>query len=180
MVPAQGYRRTFIALGSNLGDRIANCLQAVELISHTDCTEVVRLSSPYVTEPVEMVSKNSFINAVVEIMTCLSPVTLLETLLDIEKKMGRDRSKGPDRTMDLDILCMEGVIMADEWRMSRLTLPHPAIRQRAFVLLPWAEIAPDLLVAPWNKTVRQMLESLPSMYPVLKKTDWDTSKEARL
>ena len=177
MPPGGNRRRTFIALGSNLGDRIANCLEAVRRISETGDVETIRLSSPYETEPAGIVSDKLFINAVLEVRTSLDPEVLLDLLLKIEQQMGRDRAAGPDRTIDLDILFMEGIITASgHTKAGKVDLPHPGAGERAFVLMPWAELAPDLVIEPWKKTVRQMLGGLPSMHPVLRRVSWEPER----
>ncbi len=173
MAQGQRFRRAFIALGSNLGDRIANCLKAKDMLSKTPGIETVRSSSPYITEPVDMESDNTFINAVLEVRTCLEPETLLDSLLDIERMMGRDRASGPDRTIDLDILFMEGINITKDHGRGDLTIPHPRIKERAFVLMPWAEIAPHLFIESLGRTVGQMLQDLPSQKEVLERVSWE-------
>ncbi len=170
-------RRTFIGLGSNLGTRRANCLEAVRRISRKDGIQVVALSSAYETEPQDIVSENIFINAVLEMRTVLEPGPLLNFLLEIEGQMGRDRNMGPDRTLDLDILFMEGVTVSGSREEGSLVLPHPRAGKRAFVLVPWAELAPDLFVESWGKTVGQMLDGLESLHPVLRKLPWQRFEE---
>ncbi len=170
------FRRAFIALGSNLGDKIANCIEAARKISETEGVVCVTLSHPYETAPFQMVSDNVFINAVLEARTNLSPWDLLERLLEIEAGMGRDRTRGPDRTIDLDILFMEGIIIDGKRNGYDLVLPHPRMGQRAFVLMPWAELAPDLVVEPFGKTVMQMLQDLPSSFPVLRRLSWEAER----
>ena len=173
-MPAWGKsRRSFIGLGSNLGGRRANCLEAVRRLSEREGVRVIGISRAYETEPQGIISKNNFINAVLEISTELGPESLIDLLLNIEAQMGRDRSAGPDRLIDLDILFMEGVIMSPEKNGGKLELPHPRAGKRAFVLIPWAELAPDLLVEPWGKTVRQMLEGLDSMHCVIDSLTWE-------
>ena len=172
-MPAWGKaRRTFIGLGSNLGARRANCLEAVRKLSQREGMRVIGISRAYETKPEEIISKNNFINAVLEISTELGPESLIDLLMNIEAQMGRDRSAGPDRLIDLDILFMEGVMISPEKNARKLELPHPRAGKRAFVLIPWAELAPDLLVEPWGKTVRQMLEGLDSTHCVIDSLPW--------
>ncbi len=170
-------RQSFIAIGSNLGDRIANCFEAIGRLSCVRGINLTDISSFYETEPVDMESDNLFINAVCCIKTAMEPEVLLDILLDIEKRMGRDRSAGMDRTMDLDLLFMQGILAGHEDFASGqgLVLPHPRARERAFVLVPWAEIAPDLLVEPWGMTVKEMLKALKPGGPGVQRIPWDVA-----
>ena len=138
--------------------------------------EVMRISSPFETEPAGIDSENLFINAVMEIKTDLEPERLLDRLLEIEQKMGRNRAAGPDRTIDLDILFVEDMIMDRACPSGGLILPHPRIRERDFVLVPWAELAPELVVEPWGRTVRQMLEDLLTGHSVLRQVSWEAER----
>lgn len=169
-------RKAFIALGSNLGNRTANCMDVTRRLSESEGIKVVRISSPYETEPVGIASKKCFINAVMEINTDLEPGRLLDILLEIEQEMGRDRAAGPDRTIDLDILFVEDIIGDLACSSGRLILPHPRIRERDFVLVPWAELAPELVVDPWGRTVRQMVEDLPACHSVLSRVSWEAER----
>lgn len=135
-----------IALGSNLdsanGDRKANLLAAIERVGALGT--VVAVSSFLETEPVGYIDQPQFLNAALLLETLLAPLTLLAALLEIEISLGRDRSatvpKGP-RVIDLDLLLFDDVVM----EIPALILPHPAMRERRFVLEPLAEIAPDLI-----------------------------------
>jgi 2-amino-4-hydroxy-6-hydroxymethyldihydropteridine diphosphokinase len=136
------FSTAFIALGSNIGDREQNLQSA--LLALQALGRVGRVSSFYETEPVGPVAQPDFLNAVAELQTALPPEELLASLLRIEQEHGRDRSsaspKGP-RTLDLDLLAYDDVVMDS----ATLTLPHPALAERAFVLVPLAEIAPEWL-----------------------------------
>lgn len=133
--------RAFVALGSNLGDPRRQVLDAVSALGNLPDTRVVKLSSLYRTLPWGVLEQPPFINAAVELDTDLSPLTLLDAMLDIEKMAGRVRAQrnGP-RTLDLDLLHVDGVRMDDP----RLILPHPRMAERAFVLLPVHDLAPTL------------------------------------
>jgi 2-amino-4-hydroxy-6-hydroxymethyldihydropteridine diphosphokinase len=153
-----------IALGSNLdsdfGDRQANLEQAVGLIA--ELGEVTGVSSFYDTEPVGVLEQPRFLNGTLLIETDLEPVALLRELLTVERAMGRDRAasveKGP-RVIDLDLL-----LYADrEWgdvvmETAELTLPHPAMQERRFVLEPLKEIAPEWVHPVLGLTVGELLE----------------------
>jgi 2-amino-4-hydroxy-6-hydroxymethyldihydropteridine diphosphokinase len=150
-----------IALGSNLeskfGDREANLIEAVRLIRPLG--EVTAVSSFYDTEPVGFLEQPRFLNAALLLETELEPVTLLRELLVVERTMGRDRvgvvAKGP-RVIDLDLLLYGDVVMES----ADLTLPHPEIQARRFVLEPLAEIAPGMVHPVSGLTVGEMLEGL--------------------
>lgn len=149
-----------IALGSNLdsslGSREANLREAVRRVGALG--EVRAVSSFYDTEPVGYMNQPRFLNGALLLATDLPPENLMRELLAIERAMGRDRtnakSKGP-RIIDLDLLLYEdAVIETDD-----LTLPHPAMHEREFVLRPLAEIAPQLRHPVLGVTVREMLET---------------------
>jgi 2-amino-4-hydroxy-6-hydroxymethyldihydropteridine diphosphokinase len=155
-----------IALGSNLesrfGDREANLREAVRRIGALG--EVRAVSSFYDTEPVGYLAQPRFLNAALVLETELEPVALMRELLGVERAMGRERvgavAKGP-RVIDLDLLlCIDrnggDVVMATE----DLTLPHPSMAERRFVLEPHAEIAPEWVHPVLGVTVREMLERL--------------------
>lgn len=135
--------RAFIGLGSNLGDSESQLLRAFDELDTLPSTRLVARSSLYRSAPLGYTDQPDFTNAVAEIETGLSPRQLLETLLDMEHRHGRVRDflNGP-RTLDLDIL-LYGSLMVHE---PGLTLPHPRIGDRAFVLRPLLEIAPDCVV----------------------------------
>ncbi|HRE19853.1 MAG TPA: 2-amino-4-hydroxy-6-hydroxymethyldihydropteridine diphosphokinase [Rhabdaerophilum sp.] len=132
--------RAFLALGSNMGDKIANLDAALGAIAELADTRIVRASRIYRTPPWGKTDQDWFANAVIEIETRLSPDVLLDAALAIEVRLGRVRRErwGP-RVIDIDILSHGDSRSATE----RLKLPHPAMGERAFVLLPLREIAPD-------------------------------------
>jgi 2-amino-4-hydroxy-6-hydroxymethyldihydropteridine diphosphokinase len=148
----------YIALGSNVGDREMALLQAIEQLESLG--RVVARSSLYETEPVGYHDQPAFLNAVVALETDLEPLPLLREMLAVEVRMGRDRSrsvpKGP-RTLDLDLLLMDDRVVEEE----QLTLPHPALAERRFVLAPLAEIAPQLRHPLNGKTMAELLEVIP-------------------
>ncbi len=130
-------KTVYLGLGSNMGAKITNIKNAVEAIGAIEGIRVIKISSLYATEPWGKKDQAGFINAAVEIVTSLTPGQLLERLQEIEIKMGRQRSEkwGP-RIIDIDIL-----LFGDEVLESRkLTVPHPHMRNRLFVLIPLEEI----------------------------------------
>ena len=133
----------YVALGSNLGDREANLWQALGLLAAEPLVKVTRVSSFYETKPVGNLEQDNFINAVVQLDYELSPLELLKTLQVIEMQLGRERLVhwGP-RTIDLDLILFGNQVV----REPELTVPHPRMEERDFVLVPLAEIAPDLIL----------------------------------
>lgn len=136
-------RTAFLALGANIGDTRKNLHAAVRLLRAGGCN-VTAVSSLYLTKPVGMTDQPDFLNAVVEVKTALTPHDLLGFCRAIEHVLGRERTIhwGP-RVIDVDILIYEGAVLDD----TELVLPHPRMLERAFVLIPLAEIAPELRLA---------------------------------
>lgn len=132
----------YIALGSNLGNARGHVLGAFDALARLPGTQLLAHSPLYLTPPWGMLEQPPFVNAVARIGTTLSPHALLDALLAVERAAGRvrDGERWGPRTLDLDILHMDGVEVDDD----RLSLPHPRIRDRAFVLLPLNDLAPDL------------------------------------
>jgi 2-amino-4-hydroxy-6-hydroxymethyldihydropteridine diphosphokinase len=148
----------YIALGSNLGDREKILTTATDRLGWLG--RVVARSSLYETEPVGYRDQPAFLNAVLGLETKLGPLPLLHALLSIERELGRDRSQGVyngPRTLDLDLLLLGDAIVAGK----ELTLPHPALSQRRFVLAPLAEIAPQLRHPQLKQTMADLLAYLP-------------------
>ncbi|MSR27966.1 MAG: 2-amino-4-hydroxy-6-hydroxymethyldihydropteridine diphosphokinase [Phycisphaerales bacterium] len=136
--------RTFIALGANLGDRAATIDAAVASLAGSDGVTISRMSSLYETEPIGP-AQPRYLNAVCEAMTTLDPLGLLGRLHEIEQGLGRHRERSQrnaPRTIDLDILLFGDASLA----LPGLTVPHPRMCQRAFVLIPLLEISPDEIV----------------------------------
>jgi 2-amino-4-hydroxy-6-hydroxymethyldihydropteridine diphosphokinase len=147
----------YIALGSNLGDRAGTLRSAIAALRQLGSVEAV--SSFYQTAPVGVVQQPDFLNAVVALRTALPPQELMIALLRIEQQHGRDRSasvpKGP-RTLDLDLLSYGDVVM----ETPTLTLPHPSLAERRFVLVPLMEVAPQWRHPVSEKNVAAMLSEL--------------------
>ncbi len=135
--------RVYIGLGSNLEDPKAQILTAIEDIRAIAQTGLVETSSLYRSPPMGPQDQPDYINAVIGVETELSPHALLDALQQIEQKHGRIRKRHwGERTLDLDILLFADKVIND----TRLTVPHPGIADRAFVVYPLAEIAPDLQI----------------------------------
>ncbi len=145
--------RCLVSLGSNLGDRIATVQGALACLSRLAGVRLLAASSLYETAPQDVVDQPPFINAACLIESALEPHALLRALQGIEQDFHRERAipKGP-RTLDLDLIAVEGVAMSDP----TLTLPHPRLGQRAFVLVPLMEIAPGFVVAGPGKSVSEI------------------------
>ncbi len=142
----------FIGLGSNLGDGRQNLQKAWQRLGALSGVISLSLSSPYLSEPVGMDSEHWFTNAVGVLKTRLSPEELLDSMLQIEQGMGRDRSAGKDRSIDLDILYYDDIVC----HTSVLELPHPELHNRLFVLAPMVELSPDHLHPVRQETTAQM------------------------
>lgn len=145
----------YLSLGSNVGQRELHLREAISRLNGVGT--VVSISSFYETEPVEVTDQAWFLNCAVALETSQAPLELMKNLLDIERKMGRvrDRKKGP-RTIDIDILFFGDSILDS----TELTIPHPAMHERRFVLEPLSEIAPEARHPVLKKTVRELLEEL--------------------
>lgn len=157
--------RALIGIGSNIGLAAENCEKAIALINKSESVNVTAQSSLYESEPVGKPNQAWFVNAAIEVYTTLGPEELLQLLLNIEQQFGRTRKEkwGP-RIIDLDILDYEGIIMDSKI----LTLPHPEMTQRRFVLEPLSEIAGEILHPLKKKIILDILKELPKI-PVVKK-----------
>lgn len=142
----------FVSLGSNLGDREGNLRRALELLTQNG-VEIVKVSKFIETEPYGVIDQPRFLNGVCQVKTVLKPLELLRLLLAVEKEMGRVRLRHwGERNIDLDLLLYEDVIMDTE----ELRLPHPDMANRDFVMLPLAEIAPELKHHVLDKTMAEL------------------------
>ncbi len=162
--------RAFVALGSNLDDPAAQVSHAFGELDALPGTRLIACSSLYRSAPWGYSDQPDFINAVAEIETRLEPRILLEMLLEIEHRRGRIREfLNAPRTLDLDLLLYDGLIYHEHG----LTLPHPRMHERAFVLMPLAEIAPGCVIPGYGTATEclarcadQVLERIPESQPM--------------
>ena len=133
----------FIALGANLGDPMSQLRAAIAALGELPQTRLTAASSLYRSAPVGNADQPDFVNAVVQVSTGLAPQALLAALLELEQRFGRERSfRNAPRTLDLDLLLYDAQRIAERG----LTVPHPRMHERAFVLAPLLEIAPDCVI----------------------------------
>jgi 2-amino-4-hydroxy-6-hydroxymethyldihydropteridine diphosphokinase len=146
----------FLSLGSNVGDREANLRDAQKRLGAVG--RVTAVSSFYETEPVEFTQQPWFLNCAVALETPQTPQQLMTSILNIEEAMGRRRvqKKGP-RTIDIDILLFGDAVLDSP----QVTIPHPAMHERRFVLEPLAEIAPEVRHGVFDKTILELRAALP-------------------
>jgi len=163
-----------IGLGSNLGNSLEILREAWLELGRRPGLTPVTLSAPYRSEPVNMDSSNWFVNAAGLVHTDLEPAALLATLLQIEKRFGRSRDCSvagyQDRTLDLDLLLYGDRVVS----RPGLEIPHPLMHERAFVLLPLCEIAPEIRHPVRHRTMRTLLAELPAGkdVPVVERISW--------
>jgi len=150
--------KIYLGLGTNVGDRERNLSEALYLLDQHKQIQIKKRSSIFESEPVGYTNQFWFFNAAVEIDTNLHPHNLLDIAQGIEKQLGRKKTFrwGP-RIIDIDILSFGGVICKDNF----LTLPHPEMHLRKFVLLPLAEIAPHYVHPLFNLTIQQLIDHCP-------------------
>ncbi len=157
----------YLGLGSNMGNRQDNMNRALDLLSQR--LRMGRVSSIYDTEPVGNTNQPRFLNLVCQIYTRLSPVALLTATKGLERKLGRaSGTSNSPRPIDIDILFYGDQVV----KTPELVIPHPRLSERAFVLVPLVEIAPDLVHPISGKTVRELLQGITETQGVLK---WEGS-----
>ena len=152
----------YLSLGSNLGNRQANLDMALKMLSER--MRMGKVSSIYDTEPMGNTNQPRFLNLACEVFTHLSPEGLLALTKGIERRMGRYSRSGEPRTIDIDI-----ALYGDQVIDTRdLVVPHPKMAERSFVLIPIAEIAPDLVHPVLKKTIRELNQAIKEQQGVMK------------
>ena len=147
----------YIGVGSNLGDKLDNCCKAIELIDNIENCTVKRQSGFYRTEPVGVTSQDWYVNGVICVETGLSAQDLLRFIFSIETDMGRVRKKKwESRIIDLDILLYEQHVIDEK----TLTIPHPLMHKRKFVLMPMVQLDPDLIHPVLGRTMSELFNDL--------------------
>ena len=153
-----GWTRAYLSIGSNKGDTGKNLDQAAETLTREINIRVLAESGRYKTAPQNFADQDWFLNAVLEIDTCLSPEALLKRLKNIESELdpeGKDFRFGP-RIIDLDIVLFGDQVL----KTDHLEIPHPRMHQRCFVLKPLSDLVPDLVHPRLNQTIQQLLEQM--------------------
>jgi 2-amino-4-hydroxy-6-hydroxymethyldihydropteridine diphosphokinase len=151
------HKTVYLSLGSNLGDRAANLQSAIEKLS--ELGNVVAVSSFYETEPVETAPQPWFLNCAIKLDTEKMPRQLIAAILSLEQSMGRQhRQEKAPRTIDIDILLFGSSVV----ELASLTIPHPRMHERRFVMEPLAEIAPDARHPVFKRTIRELRDALPA------------------
>ena len=147
----------YIGFGSNIGDRLVHIQNAIHALLKTEGITLQKISSVYETDPVGYEAQEAFLNGVATIQTSLSPFSLLHTLKNIETVIGRKhRIRWGPREIDLDILIYGDLCLQTE----KLIIPHPEMHLRGFVLVPLAEIAPDLMHPVFQESIQNLLNRL--------------------
>jgi len=155
----------FLGLGSNQGEKIKNCEQAIEEILKLEEGFLLSRSSWYYSEPWGRDDQDWFINGVIQIRTELCPDELLMKFKEIEKRLGRkNREKWGPRVIDIDILFYDDLSLESP----DMEIPHPRILERNFVLIPFAEIAPQFVHPVLKKTIKELLDTSPDQKKVVK------------
>ncbi len=166
----------YIGFGSNIGDKLAYIENAIHALSVAEGITLQTISSLYKTAPVGYKAQADFLNGVVAIQTCLSPHALLHTLKDIETTVGRQhRTRWGPREIDMDVLIYGDLCL----HTPDLIIPHPEMYLRRFVLVPLAEVAPDLVHPVFNESILTLLEGLEDDKSVVK-TEFIRLKEYKL
>ncbi len=146
-----------LGLSSNIGDRIAWCRRAVRALTCHPDIRIVRVSSWYETRPIGYADQPDFVNGAALLETSLAPVRMLETCKEVERHLGRSASwKNGPREIDLDLLLYDDLVLD----LPGLDLPHPALAERAFVLVPLTEIQANLIHPVYSRSVSDLLEDL--------------------
>lgn len=151
------WHTAYIALGSNMGDKLKNIEDAIEQINKSGDIKLVKKASIFETKPVGYVEQDNFLNSAIKIKTLMSPRELISFLLNVEKELKRERIiKWGPRTIDLDVILYDDLITSCE----EIIIPHPRMHERLFVLEPLCELAPYKLHPLLNKRIIELRDSL--------------------
>lgn len=155
--------KVYLGVGSNQGNRLENCREALRRISKIPGIQLLRTSHSYETQPVGNGFSQWFVNGVAEIETDLDPRSLLQRLQGVEREMGRQRGSGQgDRQIDLDLLLYDDLL----WEEDDLIVPHPFLHHRRFVLEPLRELVPLKLHPRLKRTVEELWRELQDLHRV--------------
>ena len=156
----------YLGVGANIGDRDSNLFTAITALDVRNDITVNRTASIYESEPLYNLDQPSFLNSVVEIETSLQPEIMMQVCQGIEMMLGRpiNRKKNEPRMIDIDILAYETISV----ELGELKIPHPQLFARKFVLVPWAEIAPEFVVQDYGKSVSELLSLCPDLSNIKK------------
>ena len=147
---------SYLALGSNIGDRKCNLYKALRMISQNTFIHIADISSIYESEPMYFSSEYNFYNMVIQIYTDMKPLDLLSDLKMVEKRLGRTSSHNQSREIDIDILTYNRELI----NLKTLIVPHPHIKERKFVLGPWTELDKNYKLPHVNLSINEMLNNL--------------------
>jgi len=148
----------FLSLGSNVGDRLDNFKKVYSIIEEQDKNIIISKSRIYETSPMENLNQKYFLNQVIKLKTKLNPLDLLNFIKGIENEMGRINTKKRymPRIIDIDILAY-GSLNVDT---DKLSIPHPKIKLRKFILKPWTDIAPDYILSNGKSSIKELFENI--------------------
>ena len=160
--------KIYLSLGSNIGDREANLAGAITILSNYQENSELKSASFYSSEPLFKTDQPEFLNTVVKLNTTFTPFEFLDEIKNIEKLLGRPskHEKNAPRIIDIDILTFGDSFLETE----ELTIPHPGIPYRRFVLVPFNELAPNYIIAGWKISVKELLNRCMDKSKVLKHT----------
>ena len=148
----------FLSLGTNIGDRLHNLEKVYFLIEMEEKINIISKSKIYETSPVENLNQEYFLNQIIKIDTDIEPLQLLNLIKNIENKMGRIKleKKYMPRIIDIDILAYDRLIL----NSNQLSIPHPKIKSRKFILKPWTDIDPNYILSNSKSTIKELLDNL--------------------